>query len=122
MYLFFVQVQHEIIAAWMYTANNQLGIFEMDHKPTNPLLANDSDDEDDTTTSARKSDMRHSDGETLQDVWLQYLTQRYRAVKYYSKEQVSLFTFSVFFRFFLLMYILKRTSLEHETFLNVQRV
>ena len=75
----------------MYTANNQLGVFETDRKPTNPLLANDSNDDDEQEASTGKGhDQKHSDGETLQDIWLQYLTQRYRAVKYYSKEQVSL--------------------------------
>ena len=83
----------------MYTANNQLGLFETDRKPTNPLLANDSDDGDDdedddddeASTGKGEPAQRHFDGETLQDVWLQYLTQRYRAVKYYSKEQVRWF-------------------------------
>ena len=74
----------------MYTANNQLGIFEREEKPSNPLLANDEDDSKEDTSAMKGKD--HNDGETLQDIWLRYLTKRYRAVKYYSKEQVKWFT------------------------------
>jgi len=69
-----------MIASWMYTVNNQLGIFHVDTNQSNPLLV-DSDGE--------KSINEPTGGESLQDVWLQFLAKRYKAVRYYSKEQVS---------------------------------
>ena len=71
-----------MIASWMYTVNNQLGIFHIDTNKSNPLLL-DNDGEESKVNQP-------TGGESLQDVWLQFLAKRYKALRYYSKEQVLL--------------------------------
>ena len=84
------QVQHEIIAAWLYTVNHQLGLFHVTKKPTSPLVSEQHEGENEIQNT-------HCGGESMQDVWLQFMTKQYKATRYYSKEQVRQIMFhSVF--------------------------
>ena len=79
-------MQQEIIAAWMFTVNNQLGMFQNDEKLIlNPLISLDDEEENPPPEDVSTGDVLH---ESAQDVWLKFLTRRYEGVAYYSKEQV----------------------------------
>lgn len=70
-------MQQELIQAWMYTVNNELGMFSVNRKQTNPLIADGCEEQGGACA------------ESPQDVWLEFFIKRFEVIGYYSNEQVS---------------------------------
>lgn len=69
-------MQREIVAAWMYTVHQRLGLFSEDKPSFSPLTINESSHEENQVSG-------------VQDMWLEFLTRRFNVINYYSSEQVS---------------------------------
>ncbi|XP_047123411.1 phosphatidylinositol 4-kinase alpha isoform X2 [Hydra vulgaris] len=75
-----VQIQQELIGAWLYMVNNKMGMYSEDVVLPNPLA---------TSYEDRMNMLKEY--EDVQDIWLQFFIRRFEVVCYYSKEQASMF-------------------------------
>jgi len=74
------KIQHEIIAAWMYTVNNHLGMFTKDKHEKDSITMTQEDMVQQFTCDVQP-----------QKVWLSFLIRRYEVVSYYSKQQSAMY-------------------------------
>lgn len=72
------QMQREIVAAWMYTVHQRLGLFSEDKPSFSPLTINESSHEENQVSG-------------VQNMWLEFLTRRFNVINYYSSEQSSIY-------------------------------